>query len=93
VIVFARVSKGAVLCLLLSPLALLPAAALAQPPAQEQTWTVNFKDAELEELVRFVAQATQKTIVIDPKTKGRVQVISSEPLNRQQLYDLFLSIL
>lgn len=92
-IVFARVSKGAVLSLLLSPLVLLPTAALAQSPAQEQTWTVNFKDAELEELVRFVAQATQKTIVVDPKTKGRVQVISSEPLNRQQLYDLFLSIL
>jgi len=59
----------------------------------EQTWTVNFKDAELEELVRFVAQATGKTIVVDPKTKGRVQVISSQPLNKDQLYDLFLSIL
>lgn len=59
----------------------------------EQTWTVNFKDAELEELVRFVAQATGKTIIVDPKTKGRVQVISSQPLNKDQLYDLFLSIL
>jgi len=63
------------------------------PVFAEQTWTVNFKDAELEELVRFVAQATDKTIIIDPKTKGRVQVISSKPLNREQLYDLFLSIL
>jgi general secretion pathway protein D len=54
---------------------------------------VNFKDAELEELVRFVAQATDKTIIVDPKTKGRVQVVSSKPLNREQLYDLFLSIL
>lgn len=59
----------------------------------EQTWTVNFRDTELEELVRFVAQATGKTIVVDPKTKGRVQVISSQPLNKDQLYDLFLSIL
>lgn len=59
----------------------------------EQTWTVNFKDAELEELVRFVAAATNKTIIVDPKTKGRVQVISTKPLNREQLYDLFLSIL
>jgi len=59
----------------------------------EQTWTVNFRDAELEELVRFVAQATGKTIIVDPKAKGRVQVISSQPLNKDQLYDLFLSIL
>src|SRR5690606_143164 len=63
------------------------------PVFAEQTWTVNFKDAELEELVRFVAQATDKTIIVDPKTKGRVQVISSKPLNREQLDDLFLSFL
>lgn len=59
----------------------------------EQTWTINFKDTELEEVVRFVAQATGKTIIVDPKAKGRVQVISSQPLNQEQLYDLFLSIL
>ncbi|HEY3700244.1 MAG TPA: type II secretion system secretin GspD [Spongiibacteraceae bacterium] len=61
--------------------------------AEEQTWTINFKDTELEEVVRFVAQVTGKTIIVDPKAKGRVQVISSQPLNQQQLYDLFLSIL
>ena len=61
--------------------------------AEEQTFTINFKDTELEEVVRFVAQVTEKTIIVDPKAKGRVQVISSQPLNKQQLYDLFLSIL
>lgn len=67
---------------------------LAAPGARaEQTWTINFKDTELEEVVRFVAQATGKTIIVDPKAKGRVQVISSQPLNQDQLYDLFLSIL
>jgi len=59
----------------------------------EQTWTVNYKDTELEEIVRFVAQVTGKTIIVDPKAKGGVQVISSQPLNKDQLYDLFLSIL
>jgi general secretion pathway protein D len=61
--------------------------------AEEQTWTVNFKDAELEELVRFVSQATERTIIVDPKVKGRVQVVSAKALNRNELYDLFLSIL
>jgi general secretion pathway protein D len=80
--------------LLLTALPLLAQQPLATTEVNgEQAWTVNFKDAELEELVRFVAQVTGKTIVVDPKTKGRVQVISSQPLNRQQLYDLFLSIL
>lgn len=75
-----------------------PAHAQTQAPTQastepEQTWTVNYRDTELEEIVRFVAQVTGKTIIVDSKAKGRVQVISSQPLNKQQLYDLFLSIL
>jgi general secretion pathway protein D len=75
----------------------LPGMLLSAPVAwaadQEQTWTVNYRDTELEEIVRFVAQVTGKTIIVDSKAKGRVQVISSQPLNKEQLYDLFLSIL
>jgi len=59
----------------------------------EQTWTVNFKDTDIQEVIKFVAEVTQKTMVIDPQVKGRVKVISSESLNRQQLYQLFLSML
>ncbi len=70
-------------CLFIAPMTL----------AEEQTFTINFKDTELEEVVRFVAQVTEKTIIVDPKAKGRVQVISSQPLTKPQLYDLFLSIL
>ena len=68
--------------------------ALAQTQAQpEQTWTVNFKDTDIGEVIRFVAKVTDKTIIIDPSVKGRVQVISSRPVTSAQLYDLFLSIL
>lgn len=82
------ISRALLLLALICPLVSTMPSARA-----EQTWTVNFKDAELEELVRFVAQATGKTIVVDPKTKGKVQVVSSKPLNQAELYDLFLSIL
>lgn len=59
----------------------------------EQTWTVNSKQMDVEQLIISVAKATNKTIIIDPKVKGKVQVVSSKPLNKQQYYDLFLSIL
>ena len=58
-----------------------------------QTWTVNFKETDIQELIRFVAKASKKTIIIDPKVKGKVQVISSKPVNSAELYELFLSIL
>lgn len=61
--------------------------------AAEETWTVNFRDTEIAELTRFVAEATGKTMIIDPAVQGRVQVISTQPVNSEALYQLFLSIL
>lgn len=59
----------------------------------QQTWTVNFKDTDIQELIRFVAKASNRTIIVDPKVKGKVQVISANPVNAEELYALFLSIL
>ena len=59
----------------------------------QQTWTVNFKDTDIQELIRFVAKASNRTIIVDPKVKGKVQVISANPVNAEELYVLFLSIL
>lgn len=58
-----------------------------------ETYTLNFKNADIKEVIKFVADATKLTIVIDPKVKGKIQVISSEPVNEQELYDLFLTIM
>ncbi len=59
----------------------------------EKTWTVNFKDSDIHEVIKFVADATGKTVVIDPRVKGKVKVISVDPLNSDELYNLFLSVL
>ena len=60
---------------------------------EEQKWQVNFKDSDVQEVIKFVADVTGKTVVIDPRVKGRVKVISAEPLTENALYDLFLSVL
>src|SRR5687767_4304399 len=71
------------------------AAVLAQQPATQQpeTWTVNFRDADISELIRFVADATGKTLIVDPLVQGTVEVVSSTPVDSTELYNLFLSIL
>lgn len=74
-------------------LLILSAAAQAQPSSNEQKWQVNFKDSDIQEVIKFVADVTGKTVVIDPRVKGRVKVISAEPLTEKALYDLFLSVL
>ncbi len=74
-------------------LGVLLAAALCAAPARAQDFTVNLKETDIQELIQFVAEATGTTIVVDPAVKGRVKVVSSKPVSRSELYDLFLSIL
>ncbi|MDO8862204.1 type II secretion system secretin GspD [Haliea sp. E1-2-M8] len=58
-----------------------------------QKFTVNLKETDIQELIKFVAEATETTIVVDPAVKGKVMVVSAKPVSRSELYDLFLSIL
>lgn len=59
----------------------------------QQTWTVNFKDTDIQEVIKFVADATGKTIIVDPKVRGQVRVISEEEVDKDELYELFLSMM
>jgi len=33
----------------------------------QQTWTDNFNDSDINEVIKFVADITHKTLVIDPR--------------------------
>jgi general secretion pathway protein D len=61
--------------------------------AEEQTWKINIKNAELKEFVTQVADITGKTFVVDPRIKGNVTVISSTAMDKEAVYALFLSVL
>ena len=79
-------AKGLVITLVLSLL-------LFAKPVWSQEFTVNLKDTDIQEFIEFVADVTGTTIVVDPAVKGKVKVVSSKPVSRAELYDLFLSIL
>lgn len=61
--------------------------------AQEQTWKINIKNADLREFVSQVAAITGKTFVVDPRIKGNVTVISNTAMDQDAVYALFLSVL
>lgn len=74
-------------------LALLLSLALPSGHLLAQDFTVNLKETDIQELIEFVAEVTGTTIVVDPAVKGKVKVVSSKPVSKDELYDLFLSIL
>ena len=61
--------------------------------AEEETWKVNLKDADIRELVTQISNITGKSFVVDPRVKGKVTVISRDPMTRDAVYELFLSVL
>jgi len=61
--------------------------------AQEKTWRLNLKDADIRAFVTQVADITGYSFVVDPRVKGKVTVLSSTPMNRYEIYDLFLAVL
>ena len=61
--------------------------------AEEQTWKVNLKDADVRAFVTQVADITGYSFVIDPRVKGKVTVVSNASLNKDAVYEMFLAVL
>ena len=74
-------------------LVLLLALSMSNASAQEETWRMTAKGADINEFVAQVADITGKTFVIDPRLKGNVTVISETPMDKDGVYALFLSVL
>src|SRR3954468_6360229 len=84
------------LAALLSLSLALPVHAQAPPPAQTgdaNTVTINFVNADIEGVVKAVSEITGKNFVLDPRVKGTVNIVSSRPVPRSLVYDVFLSAL
>ena len=64
-----------------------------QSESAGETWQMATKGANIQEFVDQVAKITGKTFIVDPKLKGQVTVISSTPLGKEGVYELFLSVL
>ncbi|MBD3620410.1 MAG: hypothetical protein HUJ28_13140 [Chromatiales bacterium] len=74
--------------LLLCCVATLPLAAQAQAEA-----SLNLKDADIRTLVDTVSRVTGRNFVVDPRVKANVTVITARPMEKEELYQVFLSIL
>ncbi len=60
---------------------------------QDETFTLNLKNVDINTLIETVAIRTGKNFIVDPRVKATINVVSSEPLNAEKLYNLFLSVL
>lgn len=62
-------------------------------PIQAEEVTVNFRDAEIDSVVESIAELTGGTFIIDPRVKGKMTIVSPDPVEVELLYQIFLSAL
>ena len=56
-------------------------------------FTLNLKNADITTLIATVSEVTGRNFVVDPRVKGDVTVLSTEPMTPAELYETFLSVL
>ncbi|MBI4938643.1 MAG: type II secretion system secretin GspD [Nitrosomonadales bacterium] len=69
---------------------LAPAAATS---AQDEKVSLNFVNADIEEVVKAVSHITGRNFLVDPRVKGTINIISSTPVSASLAYDILLSAL
>jgi general secretion pathway protein D len=55
--------------------------------------TPNFKDAEITQVIEAVAAATGRSIIVDPRVRAQVTMLSSTPMTPEAFYEAFLALL
>ena len=55
--------------------------------------TINLRDADIRAFASDMARISNKTIVLDPRVKGTVTVVSNQDLSSGEAYAVFLSVL
>lgn len=62
-------------------------------PNSSDRITINFDNAELRTVIKFISELTGKNFVVDDKVKGTVTIISPTDITVDEAYHVFLSVL
>ncbi len=66
---------------------------VAPAPVATQDVVINMRGADIKDVAEQVSRITGRTLVLDPQIQGVVNVVSAEPLSRNGVWELFLSVL
>ncbi|HHX4256077.1 TPA: GspD family T2SS secretin variant LspD [Legionella anisa] len=61
------------------------------PPPSSKLW--NLRNADIRAVIAEVSRVTGKNFVIDPRVQGKISIVSATPMNNDELYEVFLSVL
>ncbi|MEF1336232.1 type II secretion system secretin GspD [Vibrio rotiferianus] len=72
---------------------LLAGSLLCAPGAIANDFSASFKGTDIQEFINIVGRNLEKTIIVDPSVRGKIDVRSYDVLNEEQYYSFFLNVL
>jgi general secretion pathway protein D len=61
--------------------------------ASAENVTLNLNNSDINAVITTVSKITGRNVLVDPRVKGKVTIISAHPMEKKELYEVFLSIL
>ena len=56
----------------------------------QDTFILNYEDVDIKKVTQDIAQFSKKTIILDPRVKGKITIYSNANLNRDQVWNVYL---
>jgi general secretion pathway protein D len=73
------------------------AIAIATPchaePKESDKVSLNFVNADIQEVIRAISQISKKNFLVDPRVKGTINIVSATPVSPELGYEILLSAL
>jgi general secretion pathway protein D len=79
--------------LLAFSLALLIAIPCHAEKQEEELVSLNFVNADIQEVIRAISQISKKNFLVDPRVKGTINIVSATPVSPALGYEILLSAL
>tara|TARA_B100000963_G_scaffold152519_2_gene132863 strand:+ start:738 stop:2585 length:1848 start_codon:yes stop_codon:yes gene_type:complete len=56
----------------------------------QETFILNYEDVDIKKVTQDIAQFSKKTIILDPRVKGKITIYSNANLDREQVWNVYL---
>ena len=71
-------------------LALFAITAFFIAASAQETFILNYEDVDIKKVTQDIAQFSKKTIILDPRVKGKITIYSNANLDRDQVWNVYL---
>ena len=56
----------------------------------QDSFILNYENVDIKKVTQDIAQFSKKTIILDPRVKGKITIYSNANLDRDQVWNVYL---